>query len=132
MGRFDTFFTDPPETVEAMRFVGRGISALKGVGGAGFLASRGGEFARQVAVGRASALGYGVAITDIIHHFNEYVNWGYLEQMKAWELAPVKQFPSKNWYYSYMFRIEVVESVEISNADMTGRDIYTDSESSTV
>lgn len=132
--RFDTFFTDPPETVEAMRvFVGRGISALKGVGGAGYfgLTRVESSLVKWRSVERL-LLDMGVTITDIIHHFNEYVNWGYLEQMKAWELAPVKQFPSKNWYYSSMFRIEVVESVEVPNADATGRDIYTDSESSTV
>ena len=131
---FDVFFCDPPETVAALAaFVGRGVATLKGMGGAGYfgLTSSESSFVKwrqleQVLINK------GLVVTDIIRNFNEYVNWNYAEEMLAWKLAPVKVKPVDNWYYSSIFRVEVVEEIPLDNEDLTGSDIYNDSESSTV
>lgn len=48
---------------------------------------------------------FGVVIIDIIRNFNEYVNWGYVEEMRVWRFFLIKVKLSYNWYKSYMFRI---------------------------
>ncbi len=78
--RFDTFITDPPETVEAIRaFIGRGgIATLKGPGCAGYfgITRRESSLDKWREIQRLLLNEFGVVITDIIRNFNEYVNWG--------------------------------------------------------
>ncbi|HCD71546.1 MAG: N4-bis(aminopropyl)spermidine synthase [Thermovirga sp.] len=134
LGQFDVFFCDPPETVAALAaFVGRGVATLRGMGGAGYfgLTSSESSFAKWRRLEQV-LLDKGLVITDIIRNFNEYVNWGYAEEMLAWKLAPVKVKPTENWYYSSIFRVEVVNEIPVSNEDLTDSDIYNDAESSTV
>lgn len=132
-GRYDTFFTDPPETIMAAdAFIGRGVSSLKGTGSAGYFG-----FTRREASLRKwfdlqrLLLGYGVVITDIIHNFSEYVNWGYEEETRAWELAPVKVLPQNNWYRSSIYRIQTLDGFKGSSRDYGRDNIYEDRESST-
>ncbi len=134
IGSFDVFFSDPPETLAAFdAFIGRGALSLRGPGGAGYfgLTSAESSFAKwKLLQDNLSAKGF--VLTDLIRGFNEYVNWDYVEEMQAWELAPVKKAPRKNWYYSSMFRVELIEKEYIVNKDLTHKEIYNDRESSTV
>lgn len=133
LGSFDVFFCDPPETVEALdAFVGRGVVGLKGLGGAGYFGITHAESSfYKWRLLEMALLQRGLVISDIITDFNVYMNWEYVDEMLAWDLAPVKQPPHRNWYKSSMIRVEVVEKVEVPNEDLTDRDIYNDPESST-
>ncbi len=133
LGRFDTFFTDPPETIRAAdAFIGRGVASLKKAGCAGYFG-----FTRREASLRKwfdlqrLLLNYNVVMTDIIHNFSEYVNWGYEEETRAWELAPVKVMPDKNWYRSSIYRIQTISGFKGSSIDYDLDNIYEDIESST-
>lgn len=131
---FDAFFCDPPETVAAFdAFIGRGTLSLKGPGRAGYfgLTSSESSFSKWKVL-QEGLLSKGFVVTDLIRRFNEYVNWDYTEDMKAWEMAPVKKPPRSNWYRSAMFRVELVERHDIPNEDLTDCEIYNDRESSTV
>ena len=131
--RYDTFFTDPPETIRAAdAFLGRGISALKEPGSAGYF----GFTRREASLTKwydlqRLLLGYGIVITDIIHNFSEYINWGYEEETRAWDLAPVKTLPVKNWYRSALYRIQTLQGFSGSSIDYGDENIYDDHESST-
>lgn len=131
--RYDTFFTDPPETIRAAdAFLGRGISALKEPGSAGYF----GFTRREASLTKwydlqRLLLGYGIVITDIIHNFSEYINWGYEEETRAWDLAPFKTLPVKNWYRSALYRIQTLQGFSGSSIDYGDENIYDDHESST-
>lgn len=131
---FDVFFCDPPETIAAFdAFIGRGALSLKGPGGAGYfgLTSAESSFAKwKILQEGLSARGF--VLTDLIRRFNEYVNWDYAEDMRAWKMAPVKNPPGRNWYRSAMFRVELLRKGRIPNTDLTDSEIYKDWESSTV
>ncbi|WP_461866047.1 N(4)-bis(aminopropyl)spermidine synthase [Thermococcus sp.] len=133
--KFDTFITDPPETVDAIRaFVGRGIATLKGPGCAGYfgITRRESSLDKWREIQRLLLNEFGVVITDIIRNFNEYVNWGYEEETRAWKLLPVKVKPSYNWYKSYMFRIQTLEgSKGFEEKIEIGDELYNDEEAST-
>ena len=133
--KFDTFITDPPETIYAIRaFVGRGISSLKAPGCAGYLGltRRESSLEKWMKIERVLVGEFGVAITDIVKNFNEYVNWGYEEKTRAWRLSPVKVKPSYNWYKSYMIRITTLEgSIGFDGKIEVDEELYNDEESST-
>ena len=129
---YDTFFTDPPETVEAIKaFVGRGVATLKAERCAGYF----GVTRRESSLDKwrriqKVLLDMGLVITDLIHNFNEYVNWDYYEEMRGWQLTPVKKAPEDIWYRSTQFRVETVRGFKGFNEPIVG-DIYNDAESST-
>ena len=111
LNKYDTFFTDPPETLRAAdAFIGRGISSLKEVGSSGYF----GFTRREASLTKwyelqNMLLNYKIVITDIIHNFSEYINWGYEEDTRAWNLAPVKVLPDRNWYRSAFYRVQTLE-----------------------
>ncbi len=130
---FDTFLTDPPESVPAFRaFVGRGIAALRGAGCAGYFG-----FTRREATLRKwydieqYLIRQGVVITDILHNFHAYVNWDYAPKTRAWRLAPVKSVPEKPWYRSGLFRIEVLEEARGEVDTVFEVSTFNDAEAST-
>ncbi|AEF96280.1 bis-aminopropyl spermidine synthase family protein [Methanotorris igneus] len=135
VGKFDTFITDPPETLNAVRtFIGRGIATLKGPRCAGYF----GITRRESSIDKWRNLQkilineFNVVITDIIRNFNHYINWGYEKETKAWRLAPVKVLPKDIWYRSYMYRIETLEGSKGLMEEMNvGQELYDDEESST-
>ncbi|MDV3104011.1 N(4)-bis(aminopropyl)spermidine synthase [Thermococcus waiotapuensis] len=133
--RFDTFVTDPPETVYAIRsFIGRGIATLKGPGCAGYfgITRRESSIDKWRDIQRVLLNEFNVVITDIIRNFNEYVNWDYVEETRAWRLLPLKVMPGYNWYKSYMFRIQTLEGSKGFEGEITvGQELYDDEESST-
>lgn len=131
--RYDSFFTDPPETLKAAdAFIGRGIGALKSVGSSGYF----GFTRREASLNKwydvqKLILSYKVVITDIIHNFNEYVNWGYEEDTRAWNLSPVKIKPKKNWYKSSLYRLVTLPGYKGNQKNYGSQNIYDDIESST-
>jgi len=130
---YDTFFTDPPETLKAAdAFIGRGIGALRSAGSAGYF----GFTRREASLNKWYDLqkmltGYKVVVTDIIHNFNEYINWGYEKDTRAWELSPVKVKPRKNWYRSALYRVAALKGYKGSSKNYGRENIYEDIESST-
>lgn len=132
LGKFDTFFTDPEETLPGFKaFVHRGIATLKGPGCAGYIGLTHVEtsFTKWREIQRF-IVGAGLVITDIINEFNEYVNWPYNRDTRGWELNPVKSDPKGVWYVSALYRIETLDGFERWNEPMA-EDIYEDEESST-
>ncbi|MBC7318227.1 bis-aminopropyl spermidine synthase family protein [Candidatus Bipolaricaulota bacterium] len=132
--RFDTFVCDPTESFRGyLAFAHRGISALRGPGGAGYLGLTRLEASlhkwRRIQLALLEA---GAVITDLFPNFHEYVNWPYIETMRAWPHLPVKRVPGKfePWYRSALIRIELVEEGKVENVRYSG-DIFTDEEAAT-
>ncbi|HDN19583.1 MAG TPA: putative methyltransferase, partial [Candidatus Acetothermia bacterium] len=131
---FDTFFCDPTESLRGfLAFAGRGISALRGPGSAGYmgLTRREASLSKWRAI-QKELISSGAAITDIRDDFHDYVNWPYIETMRAWGHLPVKRVPGRDepWYRSALIRIELVEPPRVENVRLEG-DIFTDPEAAT-
>lgn len=131
LASFDTFWTDPPETPEALElFVGRGIASLKGSGCTGYFGVtfvessmyKWREF-QKIIISKLGAV-----ITDIIWNFNEYMNWDYLLDSIRNDIEPLTVKPSLNWYRSAQYRIETFEDTPVFNEEATGKEIYIDKE----
>lgn len=132
--RFDTFVCDPTESFRGyLAFAQRGISALRGPGGAGYLGlTRLEASLRKWQKIELALLEAGAVLTDLFLDFHEYVNWPYIETMRAWPHLPVKRVPGKYepWYRSALIRIELLEEGEVENTRYPG-DIFTDEEAAT-
>ncbi len=132
--RFDTFLCDPTESFRGyLAFAHRGISALRGPGCAGYLGlTRLEASLRKWQKIELALLEAGAVITDLFPNFHEYVNWPYIETMRAWPYLPVKRVPGKfePWYRSALIRIELVEEGRVENVRYSG-DIFTDEEAAT-
>ena len=131
---FDTFFCDPTESLRGfLAFAGRGISALRGPGAAGYmgLTRREASLSKWRAIQR-ELLERGAVLTDLQDDFHDYVNWPYIETMRSWEHLPVKRVPGRDepWYRSALIRIELVEAPAVENVRLEG-DIFTDPEAAT-
>lgn len=133
LGKFDVFVTDPPETFAAFKaFIARGIATIKDHGGAGYF----GLTLRDSSIFRwqkfqKELLRIGAVITDIIQDFNDYMNWGYHEETKAAQVAPVKKAPQDIWYRSAWYRIELLPGFERTNEPISDEVFYLDEEGST-
>ena len=130
LNSFDTFHTDPPEPLEAIKlFVGRGIAALTKNRGAGYISLSliDSSLYKWREVQKILLSEFRVVITDIIRDFNIYQNWEYIEQMKIWKLLPIKQMPPEGWYRTSLVRIETLEGSRGFNEKVEG-DIYADIE----
>jgi len=131
--KYDTFFTDPPETLKAAdAFIGRGITTLREPSSAGYF----GFTRREASLKKwhdlqKLLLKYKIVFTDIIHNFSEYVNWGYEEETRAWRLSPLKIRPKTNWYRSAIYRFETLDGFKGNMKDYGRENIYEDVESST-
>ncbi|MCS7239714.1 MAG: bis-aminopropyl spermidine synthase family protein [Candidatus Bipolaricaulota bacterium] len=132
--QFDTFVCDPTESFRGyLAFAQRGIAALRGPGGAGYLGLTRLEASlekwRKIELALLEA---GAVITDLFPNFHEYVNWPYIETMRAWPFLPVKRVPGRfePWYRSALIRIELVEETKVENVRYAG-DIFTDEEAAT-
>jgi predicted methyltransferase len=122
LGAYDTFATDPVESLEGCKlFLGRGLSALAGLGGAGYFGLTRHEASllkwHQL---QSWVLGQGAAITDCIDDFNAYVNWPYWGEMRASRWLGVETEPTRIWYRSTMIRFELVEQRSYPNEPFTG------------
>lgn len=131
VGHFDTFITDPPETLEALEVcLSRGLTALKGEGCAGYFGLTHAESSlkkwnslQQLLVGK-----FKVTITDIIEDFNHYVNWDYLLPSLKTNFPFVKVQPRMNWYRSAMYRIQTLGRVEGIKNEPATCELYVDEE----
>lgn len=133
VGRFQTFFCDPPESISGMKlFLQRGLAGIKGPGCCGYfgLTHVESSYSKWGALQKL-LLDSGLVITDLISDFNEYVNWGYHQDMLAWEIAPCKIEPDFNWYRSSLVRVEVLKAGTVVNEDVYDMSIFSDGESST-
>ncbi|MGB9813758.1 MAG: bis-aminopropyl spermidine synthase family protein [Thermovenabulum sp.] len=131
VGAFDTFTTDPPETIEALELVmKRGLASLKGEGCAGYFGltkaessmKKWNEFQRML------LNKFEVAITDIIEDFNHYVNWDYLLESIRDDYSFVQVEPRLNWYRSSMYRIETVSGFAGVDNKPQDCELYVDNE----
>ncbi len=131
VGRFDTFQTDPPETIKALRlFIGRGIAALHGERCAGYfgLTRIDASLDKWLKFQKMLTNEFKVVITDIVRDFNEYIDWEYLDKMHGWKVAPVKIKPESTWFVSSQYRIETLRGFRGFNEPMIDEDIYVDEE----
>lgn len=131
LGRFDTFQTDPPETIKALRlFIGRGIAALHGARCAGYfgLTRIDASLDKWLRFQQILTNEFKVVITDIIRDFNEYIDWDYIDQMRGWKVAPVKTKPESIWFVSSQYRIETLRGFKGFNEPMLDENIYVDAE----
>lgn len=127
--QFDTFFTDPPETVEALElFISRGLAALKGPCCAGYfgLTCAESSLADWLALQQILAGKLKVVVTEIIRDFNEYVNWDYLLESVRQDLSFVQVNPAANWYRSSLYRIETLGDHCVENLDKGNLNLYPD------
>lgn len=126
---FDTFLTDPPETLQALElFISRGVAGLKGPGCAGYFGLTYSESSKlkwrkfqEILSGKLK-----VVVTDMITNFNEYVNWGYLLDTIRNDIEPLTVEPSLNWYRSTQYRIETLKDTPVFNRPAGGKEIYVD------
>lgn len=131
LGYFDTFITDPPETVEALELsVGRGISTLRKEGCAGYFGVTLIEASlekwnifQQILTSK-----FKVAITDIIYDFNHYVNWDYLLKTVGKPYDFIQVEPKLNWYRSSMYRIETLKDSKGIENEYKPCELYVDEE----
>ncbi len=112
-GRFDVFVTDPVETLPGIElFLSRGVSALKGVGCAGYFGLTTLEASRQKWYRiQEMLLDMGFVITDIRRQFNVYPQlegnfFSYQEQLPIVRQLGVPI--DHDWYKSSFYRIEAV------------------------
>ena len=133
-GAFDTFFCDPTESLRGfLLFAGRGLSALRGPGGAGYLGLTHAEasLAKWRAI-QGQLLSWGAVLTELRDRFHSYVNWPYVETMRAWGSLPVRRVPGRlePWYRSAFLRIELVAPAAVDLSPVEG-DIFVDEEAGT-
>jgi len=131
---FDTFACDPTESLAGfLLFAGRGLSSLRGPGGAGYLGLTHAEasLAKWRAI-QQKLLAWGAVITDLRDGFHAYVNWPYVETMRGWEHLPVRRVPGRfePWYRSALVRIELVTEAQPDLAPIEGN-IFLDDEAAT-
>jgi len=133
-GKFDAFQTDPLESIKGLRvFIGRGISALKGERCAGYfyLTLADSSIDKWRELQRLLLTEFNVVITEIIPDFSEYINWGYMEKMHAWQILPepLRRIPRDGWYVSTLFRIETLRGYRgLTERIAPEEDIYYDEE----
>ncbi len=131
---FDAFACDPTESLPGfLLFAGRGLSALRGPGGAGYLGLTHAEasLSKWHAIQR-QLVTWGAVITDLRDGFHAYVNWPYVETMRGWEHLPVRRVPGRRepWYRSALVRVELVTEAGVDLGVVEG-DIFLDDEAST-
>ena len=133
-GHFDTFFCDPTESLRGFKvFAERGIAALEGPGGAGYLGLTHCEASygkwREI---QRFFLEAGAVIAELRDAFHDYVNWPYIDHMRSWPHLPVHRIPGRDeiWYRSALIRIELVEGPHIEERRYEG-DIFSDEEAAT-
>lgn len=119
---YDTFATDPIESFSGLTlFLGRGLSALKGRGSAGYF----GLTRHEASLDKWLRLqGWlveqGACITDCLDRFNEYANWPYWEAMRARRWLHIETPPQTIWYRSTQVRLELVEPKAYPNEPYAG------------
>lgn len=113
-GKFDTFLTDPVETVKGMRiFISRCLLSLKSESSAGYfgLSHYESSLKKWLDVEK-DLMAMNLVITDVLRDFNRYLLVGeriLTEGFRVVKESPVKpEPPDYPWYRSTFFRVEVV------------------------
>lgn len=137
IGQFDTFFTDPSETVQAIKgFILKGVASLKKEGCVGYF----GFTLKDSSLNKWHKLQKilnqnKIVITEIFREFNFYENWPYLEETKSFQDSLTDKLPNKTiWYTSNWYRIVTLPGFSRVNLDLTkyrGKSFYDDIENST-
>lgn len=132
IGKFDTFFTDPPETIPAIKgFILKGVATLKEEGAAGYFGFTMHDSSLEKWFTLQKTLIENKCVTtDILPDFNAYHNFSYLENTPASSLSSLLQYPpNKNWFHSHWFRIVATKGFKrINQALDVGRSLYNDTE----
>lgn len=132
--QFDTFFTDPVETVGGITlFLSRCAEALRGDGAAGYfgLTSIESGWAKWLDIERA-AVEMRLAITEVIRDFNRYLFLGegvLRGAMKIVSNSPVPlPPPDRLWFSSTIFRLQAVGDPQPKIVDgvQWGSELYAD------
>jgi predicted methyltransferase len=130
-GRFDTFVTDPSETMDGLRmFIGRGLDLLKRrEGRAGYF----GLTSIEASTGKWSRLQrwmlthYALAITHILPESAYYSNWpDLLDQTGVFSQRCLEAPPKRHWFNSSLVRLETLPGFKPKRR-ITGA-IFNDSE----
>lgn len=132
IGKFDAFFTDPPETIPAIEgFILKGVASLKDTGSVGYF----GFTMHDSSLTKWHTLEKKLieskcVITDIIPDFNTYHNFSYLNTTPAFSLSSLLQnSPTTNWFHSHWFRIVTTLGFKRVNRSLdVGRSLYDDTE----
>jgi len=133
-GKFDTFLTDPVETVPGMRlFISRCITALKGRGSAGYFGLSHYESSLKKWIDmEKDLLDMNFVVTDILRDFNHYLLVGKRIIEKGFRVVKEAPFqveaPDYPWYRSTFLRVELVDKPHplISEKVEWKRDLYFD------
>jgi len=133
-GKFDTFLTDPVETVKGMRiFISRCLLSLKGESSAGYfgLSHYESSLKKWLDVEK-DLMTMNLVITDVLIDFHRYLLVGeriLTEGFRVVKKSPVKpEPPDYPWYRSTFFRVEVVGKPKplITGTVEWNREIYFD------
>ena len=133
-GRFDTFVTDPSETMAGLKmFLGRGLYTLKpGGGGAGYfgLTTIEASYDKWSAFQAWLLKTYSLAISHILPGYAYYDNWaGLARQTKGYGLEPLKRMPGSTWFNSALVRLETLKGFVPKQPGKTRDSIFEDDES---
>lgn len=134
-GQFDTFVTDPAETIQGLLlFVEKGLAMLKSGGGhAGYFGVTTIEASRHKwnLWERHLLQNHAVVFTQISAPFSLYGLGGEEAGAGRMDLAPFDEPPRRPWYRSSFFRLETLkEFVPPADFDSNPRDeLYQDAES---
>ena len=133
-GQFDTFVTDPSETMAGLKmFLGRGLFTLRGgEGAAGYFGLTEIEASHKKwgAFQQWLLKTYPVAITHILPGYAYYENWTDLvKQTRGYGLDPFKSMPQATWFNSALVRLETLASFIPKQAGKTRGSIFEDDES---
>ncbi len=129
---FDTFMTDPTESLLGFQTtILRGLHCLRGPGSAGYFGLTHAESSLEKWTQiQQFLLKQGTVITDLIDGFSAYVNWDYFTTMRAWSWLPAHEPPDRLWYFSALYRIELLRPFKAPNVTVEG-DLFNDEEAAT-
>lgn len=134
-GTFDTFVSDPSETMAGLKmFLGRGLYLLAaGEARAGYF----GLTMIEASARKWSRIqkwllnGYSVALTHILPRNAYYFNWpDLLRQTAGFSLKCLDKRPEKSWFNSSLIRIETVKGYRPKQMGRITGSIFHDSEAS--
>lgn len=132
-GKFDTFLTDPSETIDGLKmFIGRGLSLLKpkeGCAGYFGLTMIEASTAKWARFQRWLLNNYRLAITEILPHKSYYENWQELtNQTACYQQACLSRRPRRLWFNSAFLRIETIEGFKPKSLGSIKGAIFNDDE----
>lgn len=133
-GQFDSFITDPSETLPGLKmFLSRALFTLRGGdGGAGYfgLTTIEASYKKWGAFQQWLVKSYPLAITHILPGYAYYDNWtGLAKQTKGYGLEPFKKMPQATWFNSALVRLETLAGFAPEQPGKIRGSIFKDDES---